>query len=294
MHRRFAPFLLHDHPGDDEIRRRIVEEYDATEAAFLAAAASAPPGRIARVRYEDLIADPVGEVHRVYSELGLPLSPAFAQKLVAYLDTVKHYRAASDKTAKDPDARDAIPPAPELAWMHAAFAHDRPPTPKRDPAERAAELGLAPRGAGVPPATGSPPAPERPQPLLTALTAPLVTAAFALALWLLVALLTHDRMDWLAWPLGVAVGLSALTAAGRGTPRLGAWALALTIAAIALAAYPATWLADYSGRRPVPWDHVWLSTRRGVLATNNLLWLGLGLMTAYRYASREHVRPPGL
>src|SRR5207247_2512737 len=78
MHRRYTPFLLQPHPGDDEIRRRVVEEYDATERKFLAEAESLGPGRIVRMRYEDLIADPMGQISHAYAALGLELTPEFA------------------------------------------------------------------------------------------------------------------------------------------------------------------------------------------------------------------------
>lgn len=101
-------------------------------------------------------------------------------------------------------------------------------------------------------------------------------------------------MDWLIWPTGVAVGLSALKAARKGSVKLGAWCAIVTALVMLVAAFPATWLADYPDRDPVPWEHVWLSTRRGVGATNNIVWIVLGVLSAYRFGSREHVRPPGM
>ena len=114
-----------------------------------------------------------------------------------------------------------------------------------------------------------------------------------------IAAATQDRLDFLAWPVGIAIGLSALKSAGthnrRGTTALGFWSMFLTLAVILAAAYPATWLAVrsvFSSENLA--HHAWLATRRGVLAWNNIIWVVLGLTTAYRYASRQHVRPPGL
>jgi hypothetical protein len=41
------------------------------------------------------------------------------------------------------------------------------------------------------------------------------------------------------------------------------------------------------------WYHITKSARVGALAWNNLFWLFMGLMSAYRFASRPHVNPPG-
>jgi hypothetical protein len=103
----------------------------------------------------------------------------------------------------------------------------------------------------------------------------------------------RDRLDWLTWPTGVIMGVTALRLAGTGSVRLGLWAAALTLSVLAVVAYPATCLAFYRERSPMPWGDVWDSTRDGLLAINNLVWLFLGAMTAYRMASRKDVRAPG-
>lgn len=286
MHRRYAPFLLQPHPGDDEIRRRVIAEYDATEKSFLAESASLPADRVARMRYEDLIADPVGQVRAAYTQFGLDITPEFEARMGAYLDSVKEYRAASET----PGGRTVAEPVPELAWMHNAFGHDRAGTTSPERSEGSA-LQRSPKDPSL--RSGLV------EPLLTAVTGALVAAAFCFAAWMAVAATVKDRLDFLAWPVGVVVGLSTLRAAGangrKGTTALGLWALALTLLVILGAAYPATWLAVREKFSPVDLPHhVWLATRRGVLAINNFLWIGLGLASAYRFASREHVRPPGL
>jgi hypothetical protein len=299
MNRRLTPHFLQPHPGDEEIRRRVIAEYDATERKFLAESADIAPDRIVRVRYEDLIADPIGQVKIAYDRLGLPFTPEFARRAMAYLDSVRDYRAAPEKsreamaTASVATDRDAE----ELAWMHAAFGHDRPAAAPRDPAMRIRELGILSNTPSVDPlAEGERiDRDESEGPLLNAWTGPLVTAAFCFAAWLLVAAFSRDRMDWLAWPSGVAIGLAALRTGRRGTALLGMWALALTLVVILATALPATWLSVRDRFSPVNLSHhVWLAARRGVMAWNNLLWIGLGLMTAYRFASRQHVRPPGM
>ncbi len=282
LHRRFAPFLLQPHPGDDEIRRRVIAEYDATDRKFLADAAQLPANRVTRLRYEDLIADPIGQLRAAYSHLGLNFSQEFHQRAAVYLHSVREYRSASEKpTGSQGDQREAIATATELDWMHSAFNHDRP------------AIALVP---SLPTSDFQLPTSDF---LFTPPTAALVAASFSFAAWMMIAAATLNRLDFLAWPVGVAIGLSALKSAGthnkRGTTALGLWSLLLTLLVILAAAYPATWLAVRATFSPENLaHHVWLATRRGVLAWNNIVWIVLGLMTAYRYASRQHVRPPGL
>ncbi|HVU63119.1 MAG TPA: sulfotransferase [Phycisphaerales bacterium] len=286
MHRRFAPFLLQPHPGDEEIRRRVVAEYEHTERKFLAEAAAVPGDRLVRMRYEDLIADPIGQIRAAYERLGLTMSAEFESRAGAYLETVRNYRTAAERGAGGSAAAagektdDRMPL--ELEWMHHAFGHDRP------------AIAAAPL-----PARPVEDIPEAERPLFTGASAALVAAAFCFAAWILIAAVFRNRIDFLAWPTGVAIGLAALRGAGangkRGTLDLGLWALLLTLLVLLGAAYPATWLAVRDRFSPINLPHhVWLATRRGVLAMNNIIWLLLGLTSAYRYASRQHIRPPGL
>ena len=176
-------------------------------------------------------------------------------------------------------------------WMREAFGHDRGAVAKREPVERARELGLMPTEAG---STDSLAKGERigreglvggEKPLLNGRTGSLVAAFFCFAAWLWIACFMRDRLDFLGWPVGVCIGLSAcaLGAGGDGERRGStgeAWAggrLGLTLAVILGAAYPATWLAVRERFSPVNLaHHVWLATRRGVLAWNNILWIGAG------------------
>jgi len=279
MHARFEPYFLQDHPGDGIIRERIIAEYDATERAFLRDAAALQPGTLTRIRYQDLLSDPLCEVRRAYSELGLDLTPEAEQRFTAYLHSVADYRAASDKpiaanTPRDSLSASSIPP--QLAWMHDAFGHDRPALPRVSlPAARLPTHTHAP-GVGA--------------------VAPVMVAVVVGACWVALASIFRDRFDWLIWPAGIAIGLGAIRAAGAGNWKLGLWAAAVTLSTHFAVAYPATYLSnnDYWKRDPVAWRDIADSTRDGLLAINNLVWIVLGVGTAYRFASRKHVRPPGM
>jgi hypothetical protein len=41
------------------------------------------------------------------------------------------------------------------------------------------------------------------------------------------------------------------------------------------------------------WYHIKKATRHGLFAWNNVFWAFMGCVTAYRFASRKHVNPPG-
>jgi hypothetical protein len=281
MHGRFEPYLLQDAADEADVRRRVIEEYDATERRFLDDAAAVPAGSLARVRYQDLIADPMGELRRVYAELGLDWSRELESRFAAYLRSVADYRAGTKRAERrSPDAA-SKPPHPsavageeQLAWMHEAFGHARPAVERRDlppdgtvSAAPASRLGLAADTA---------------IPMMLWCTA-----------WLGVAWVLRDRLDWMTWPAGVIAGVATRRIAGRGSAGLGAWAAALTVAAYAVVAYPATCLAFYADRSPMPWGDVWDSTRDGLLAINNAVWVFLGVGTAWRIGSRKHAGEPG-
>ncbi len=69
----------------DRQEEMIVEEYLATMERYRADRALIPPGDLAEVRLQDLSADPLGEIERVYGVLGLPLGAAFRQRLTEHL-----------------------------------------------------------------------------------------------------------------------------------------------------------------------------------------------------------------
>lgn len=267
MHRRFGPYLLQPHPGDKEVHARIVEEYDATERKFLAEAATLPRGSLARVRYQDLVADPVGVLRSAYAELGLEWSDQLRDNLGRYLRSVSDYRAAS--AGASPRAQTADIP-PQLEWMLRAFGHNRPAVPRAD--------GASAEATAARPAWRS---------------SLIIFALLWAAAWIGVSRLAGDRLDWLVWPTGAALGSFALRGAGRGSARLGLAAAALTLLTLLVVAYPATAVVFYRDREPMPFADVWDSTRDGLLAVNNLVWLFLGAASAYRLASRKQAAAPG-
>ncbi|MBX3385173.1 MAG: sulfotransferase [Phycisphaeraceae bacterium] len=291
MHGRFGPYMLADGPGETEVRERIVEEYDLTERRFLEDAASidtdgrgGESGRsertISRVRYQDLIADPIGELRRAYGELGLAWSDRAEARMTRYLRNVADYRTAADQrkeSVKPGAVRGAESVFERLGWMREAFGHDRPALERRTLPDRsgASERSVA-RTSGE------------------AFVVAAITAMACGVVWVGLATLAWDRMDWLIWPTGAIIGTLGVRGLSSGSRGLGAFAAILTVVVMLIVAVPATAMtSDYRHQSSLPWDHLWLSIRRGVLAKNNLVWVFLGVVSAYRLASRKHLRLPG-
>jgi hypothetical protein len=269
-------------PGEDDLAARITAEYLDTERRYLDQSAAVPPDRLVELRYEDLIADPLAELRRIYETLRIPWTAEFEQRALAYLTTVRDY-----KPAAGPAPRDAAPPSPlsdDLAALASRFGHTHPPRPK----------------AEVPPTPLA-----RSRPVRGSLYA-LIAAVACAVLWMDQAWILRDRHDWLAWPVGVAIGWAAIRAGRAGSVGLGLLCAALTLVVILTTALPSTFLADYAWRResfpfnyrdlPMDrweWFHIKKATRHGLLTWSNIFWAFMGAVTAYRFASRPHVNPPG-
>lgn len=70
----------------------IVEFYGRMMRRYLAERAMIPPGQLAEVRFEDLEANPLPELERVYRELGLGPFERAREAISAYLATIAGYR----------------------------------------------------------------------------------------------------------------------------------------------------------------------------------------------------------
>lgn len=132
------------------------------------------------------------------------------------------------------------------------------------------------------------PAPTHVARRLAGLGAAVLAGAAGLALWMWLAHLGGSRFDPMAWPVGFAIGLGAVHAAGRGDRWLGAAASAVFVAMMLAATYLLPEVA-YGWTQ----EHRWKSIGQTYASPRSLVWALLGLVTAYRCASRRHVRPPG-
>ena len=74
-------FALQPPLSDDEQGEIIASEYLATELHYLEDRARIPAGDLAEVRLQDLIADPMLEMRRIYHELNLPFSSGCEERM---------------------------------------------------------------------------------------------------------------------------------------------------------------------------------------------------------------------
>lgn len=281
---RMSIYHLQDAPqgGAAEFRRRISGEYDRTEHAFLAQRDQIPPGDLVMMRYEDLIADPLSEMKRAYAALGLEWTQSYERKLLEYLDTVREYRTAGDKqksaAAISPAAAPPLDPLPgELRWMHEAFGHDRPPRPR----------------ATLPVLVTSLSDNEKLRRRRTAYILTPLVAILVAAVWLALAVAINNRSDWVVWLVGAATGYAAMRTAKVGSPRLGLWAALWTVLVWLVVAFAATRFIYYrTNLAPTLWE-MWDATQKELRSGSTLPWAIFGVLTAFRFASRQHGGLPG-
>ena len=269
-----ARYGLQGLPHPRILERRVIDEFVESETRYLSDRAKIPPGDLAELRFEDLRADPVGELRRVHRELGLEWTRDYEARLLAYLDAVGDYEPT---TTVDAAARMGGSMDERLNRLRVEFGHDRPPVPRRSHREALTDAGRSERFRS---------------PIAVALGAALVTTG-CVAGWTGLAALARNRYDIFVWPVGIVVGLATLRLARAGSARWGIYAAALTLLAFVAAAFPNTRVTTYARREAVPWEEWWASTSHEMFAGPTLFWLAMALATAYRLASRKHVRPPG-
>jgi hypothetical protein len=253
----------------ETIESILVREYLATEQNYLEARPQMPPGQIAEVRFQDLLADPVGEIHRVYRELELPLTQRFEERLADYLASVQDYSPnVHPDWTEDKDRKISS----QLAPLMNLFAHDQPTISAAKP----------PRSSG----RANSFAPMRGE--FSAL-AGLGTALLCAAIWFSIAHLTHNRHDWLVWPTGIAIGYSTLRMARAGSRKLGSWAALLTLIVLLAVGFANTFLVDYRGTPGVPFSTI--TTRAAHKLTHGayLFWSYMGIVSAFKLGSRPRL-----
>lgn len=296
MFRRMSVYGLQDRLPDQLVRGIITDEFVRTEHNYLRDAGKLPPGHICEVRYEDLVADPMGQLERAYRELGMEFTPEFHEHVVSYLHSVKEYRAANHKGsggsggaagsgAAAKDSREVTPaPAEQIAELRSRFGHDRP--------------AIAP--VALPPNTRAPKTRER-----GGIVAAMLAAFIAAAVWLFATWHFQERLNFSVWLVGCLVGGAAITVAGAGTRRLGLIAATLTLIVQLSLPIPIALLSDYLQRDELwphgkllpisqwPWSHIVSQGRQGLIVGHNVFWGFMGAVTAFRFASRQYTRPPG-
>ncbi len=92
MYRKLMPAHQLQAVGWAEVERGIVRAYRSNMRRYLGDRALIPPGRLVEMRFEDLEADPVGELRRVYGGLGLEGWAAAKPAAERYLESLRGYR----------------------------------------------------------------------------------------------------------------------------------------------------------------------------------------------------------
>ena len=87
-----ASFQVQEPLDGDNYRTRFLDHYRRMEETYDRDSARLPSDSVSEVRYEDLAADPLPEIQRIYAELGLQYTVAFDARLRRYLRGIAGYR----------------------------------------------------------------------------------------------------------------------------------------------------------------------------------------------------------
>src|SRR5688500_16941681 len=88
----FSMHCLQHPPAGEELDDWIIRQYRAMHDAFFEERDLIPPGQYHEVRFEELEADPIGQMQRVYDALGLGEFSQARPALERYMDRVGGYR----------------------------------------------------------------------------------------------------------------------------------------------------------------------------------------------------------
>ncbi len=280
MHLQLRPHLLEDPPGAQEIRQRIVEEYEQIETRCSAELEKIDDARKVFVHHAELVNDPLAVLGEVYASIGIPHDEHARDCAAEYLHEIGEYRTPSSKKSQQLGE----PTEQEHDWC-ARFASMRglhtPPRPSVNLPE------YVPTHA-----EGS---------LLRGMIGAMVGAAVFAGLWIGFFAInhalnpdSHTRVDQLVWLMGAAVGLVGLRAGRRGSRSLGM----VCVLWVAVA-----WVAVIYMSGSIYWDHGsggWNTVKHnfkgvwyGVNASSVRIYGILAMITAYKHGSRTGPNPPG-
>jgi hypothetical protein len=136
----FSMHCLQHPPTGGDLDEWIIRQYRAMHDAFFEERDLIPPGQYHEVRFEDLEADPIGQMQRVYDALGLPEFAQARPALERYVDGVRGYR--KNEFPELPAAlRRRIAEAWRPCFEQWGYALDPAPGPQPTAAERGAGVG---------------------------------------------------------------------------------------------------------------------------------------------------------
>lgn len=103
-------YQLQDPDESDSYQTRFLNNYRRMEEAFYREIDGLPADRVVEVAFEDLEHDPVGQLRRIYGQLGLDFTPRFQERLACYLEKIAGYqknrfRPLADEVRRQVDAQ---------------------------------------------------------------------------------------------------------------------------------------------------------------------------------------------
>ena len=112
MSKRLRGFMMQRLPEENDLRQMIEADFDDVMATMEAQLAVLPPDRVARMRFADLVRDPLPTLRTAYEALGLRWTDALETDLQRYLQVEsgyqpRHasYQSAAPKTRSTTSAR---------------------------------------------------------------------------------------------------------------------------------------------------------------------------------------------
>lgn len=283
MHDALSSHLLEDPVDATTLRGQILDEYERIERATIEQAQSLEEGRIAFVRHENLLADPIGQLRRSFEALGLDLSQAHQDSIIRYLRELGPY----SKPIQSPI--DLGTPSPDEPEQIARLMELRPSIDRVDRVEVLHDLPSS--------------EPEHSRVFVGILASVVAMLAWGLAwigvIWVIKQIDPEikPRLDQLVWIGGSVIGIAAIKASGRGSKRLGLVAALLTLVVFVGLSFPITvlnWNFASEGTHQQFMYHNTKGALHGLLAPSSLIFALLGMITAYRHAGTTGPRPPGL
>ena len=99
---RILPYYQLQRERREGLNELILRRYSTIHDAFFEEQPGIPEGQFSEVAFKDMEADPIGQMRRVYEELGLPEFATVEQPLVRYVASLKGYRKNRFPALDDP------------------------------------------------------------------------------------------------------------------------------------------------------------------------------------------------
>jgi hypothetical protein len=87
--------------GAPDVENYVLATFDALYRDFAKESADMPAERFCELRYEDLVADPLAQLERVYARLNLGSFEIARPRFAEYLATVRDYRPMHQQVRED-------------------------------------------------------------------------------------------------------------------------------------------------------------------------------------------------